>query len=161
MQHLHKPAEPAKPYEADELDRRIIDELSENARDSFREIAKRLNISTSTLIQRVRRMEKEQLIKGYSANLDFAKLGYEYMGVIEITIRKGSLLEVQKKIAGMPGVSAVYDVTGGSDSFVLVKTRTRAELSKLVKGILSIPEVERTNTHVILNVVKEDYRQFI
>ncbi|HLC48202.1 MAG TPA: Lrp/AsnC ligand binding domain-containing protein, partial [Candidatus Norongarragalinales archaeon] len=93
--------------------------------------------------------------------LDFSRLGYDYMGVIEITFRKGSLLEVQHKIAGMIGVSAVYDITGGSDSVVIVKTKSRVELSKLVKSILAIPEVERTNTHIILNVIKEDYREFV
>ena len=132
-----------------------------NARASSREIARRLKISASTLIQRVERLEREGIIKGYSANLDYSRLGYDYMGVIEITFRKGSLLEVQHKIAGMIGVSAVYDITGGSDSVVIVKTKSRIELSKLVKSILAIPEVERTNTHIILNVIKEDYREFV
>ncbi|MFH1257948.1 MAG: Lrp/AsnC family transcriptional regulator, partial [Candidatus Micrarchaeota archaeon] len=145
----------------DELDRRIIDELLENARDSSREIAKRLGISTSTMIQRLTRLEKEGIVKGYSPNLDFTKLGYEFMGLIEIRIRKGALLEIQRKIAAMQGVSAVYDLTGESDSVVLVKCKSRMELSKLVKAILAIPEVERTITHVILNVVKEEYRQFV
>jgi len=145
----------------DDLDRRIVEELMRNARASSREIARRLKISASTLIQRVERLEREGIIKGYSANLDFSRLGYDYMGVIEITFRKGSLLEVQHKIAGMIGVSAVYDITGGSDSVVIVKTKSRVELSKLVKSILAIPEVERTNTHIILNVIKEDYREFV
>lgn len=161
MHHLGKPPEEKKPYSPDELDRRIVEELMRNARDSGREIARKLKISTSTFIQRVERLEELGIIKGYSANLDFSKLGYDYMGIIEITIRKGALLEVQHKIAGMPGVSAVYDITGGSDSIVLAKTKSRSDLSRLIKSILAIPEVERTNTHVILNVVKEDYREFV
>ncbi|MEK6954875.1 MAG: Lrp/AsnC family transcriptional regulator [Candidatus Micrarchaeota archaeon] len=161
MQYFPNERSQKKPFLPDELDRRIVEELMKNARDSGREIARRLKISTSTFIQRVTRLEAQGIIKGYSANLDFSKLGYEYMGIIEITIRKGALLEVQHKIAGMQGVSAVYDITGGSDSIVIAKTRSRGELSHLVKGILSIPEVERTNTHIILNVVKEDYREFV
>jgi DNA-binding Lrp family transcriptional regulator len=161
MQQIQKITDLKKPFLADDLDRKIIDELLKNSRESSRSIAKRLQISTSTLIQRLSKLEKEEFIKGYSANLDFSKLGYDFMGIIEITIHKGSLIDVQRKIAAMPGVSAVYDITGGADSMVLVKTRTRGELSKLIKAILSIPEVERTNTHVILNVVKEDYRQFV
>jgi DNA-binding Lrp family transcriptional regulator len=161
MQPIQKITDLKKPYSADDLDRKIIDELLKNSRESSRSIAKRLQISTSTLIQRLTKLEKEEFIKGYSPNLDFSKLGYDFMGIIEITIQKGSLIDVQRKIAAMPGVSAVYDITGGADSMVLVKTRTRGELSKLIKAILSIPEVERTNTHVILNVVKEDYRQFV
>ncbi len=75
-----------------------------------------------------------------------------------MTIRKGALLEVQRKIAHMPGVVSVYDVTGQSDSIVIARTRSNREFSKLVKKILAIENVERTNTHVILNVMKEDYR---
>ncbi|MFH0971843.1 MAG: Lrp/AsnC family transcriptional regulator [Candidatus Micrarchaeota archaeon] len=161
MHIVQKVPEPRKPHAVDELDRRIIDELMQNARDSAREISKRLRISTSTFLQRLRRLENKGIIKGYSPNLDFSQLGYDFMGVIEVVIRKGSLIDAQRKIAGMAGVSAVYDLTGGSDAMVLVKCRSRVELSKLVKAILSIPEVERTNTHVILNVVKEDYRQFV
>ncbi len=161
MHHLGKAKEPDKVKEVDELDREIIRELMKNARKSSREIAKNLGISASTLIQRVNRLEKEKVILGYSANIDYSKLGYEFMGIIEITIRKGALLEVQKKISSMPDVAAVYDITGGSDSMVLVKTRSRSELSKLVKAILGIAEVERTNTHVILNVMKEEHRQFV
>ncbi len=161
MHHFPRQEEERKPRPADDLDRKIIDELLQNARDSGRNIAKRLGVSTSTFLQRLSRLEKEGIIKGYSPNLDFSKLGYDFMGIIEVVIRKGSLIDVQRKIAGMPGVSAVYDLTGGSDAMVLVKCRSRVELSKLVKAILAIPEVERTNTHVILNVIKEDYRQFV
>ncbi|MFH1750692.1 MAG: Lrp/AsnC family transcriptional regulator [Candidatus Micrarchaeota archaeon] len=161
MQHLAQKNEVKRAFVPDELDRRIVEELMRTGRDSSREIARRIKISTSTLIQRVTRLEREGIIKGYSANIDFSKLGYEFMGIIEITIRKGALLEVQRKIAGMQGVSAVYDITGGSDSMVITKCKSRSDLSRLVKSILAIPDVERTNTHIILNVVKEDYREFV
>ncbi|MFH1106754.1 MAG: Lrp/AsnC family transcriptional regulator [Candidatus Micrarchaeota archaeon] len=151
----------AKPYEPDDLDGRIIAELSSSARDSFREIAKRLKVSTSTVIQRVRNLEKIGVIRGYSADLDYSHLGYEFMGIIEITITKGALLEVQRKIAQLHGVVAVYDVTGLSDSMVLVRTRNRSDFSRLVKNILAMEQVEHSNTHVILNVIKEDYRQYV
>lgn len=140
---------------ADETDLEIIAELSADARASFREIAKRVGISPTTLISRVRRMEKAGIITGYSAKVDATKLGYEFMAIIEITITKGALLEVQEKIAAFPGIVAVYDVTGLSDSMALAQCKSRQEFSRLVKRILAIPNVERTNTHVILNVVKE------
>lgn len=161
--HADKREEKAAPkaYKPDALDERIIGELSSNGRDSFREIAKRLKVSTSTVIQRVRNLEKEGIVRGYSADYDYSKLGYEFMGVIEITITKGALLEVQKKIAQLQGVVAVYDVTGLSDSMVLVRTKNRSEFSRLVKTILSMEHVEHSNTHVILNVIKEDYRHFV
>ncbi|VVC04961.1 putative HTH-type transcriptional regulator [Candidatus Burarchaeum australiense] len=143
----------------DETDREILGELRKNCRRSFRELSKVLDLSPATLIERVRRLEREGYITGYSANLDFLKLGHEFMGVVKITISHGALLDVQKKISRLPGVAAVYDVTGDYDSIAIVLCRSRAELSKLAKGILSIPHVEKTNTSMVLNVVK-DFHEF-
>ena len=147
---------PRTRLEIDETDSEIISALSKDARASFRTLAVRLKISPSTLISRVRRLEKAGVIRGYSADVDLEKLGYGFLAMIEITITKGALLEVQEKIASFPGINAVYDVTGQSDSMALAKCKSRQEFSRLVKKILAIPNVERTNTHVILNVVKED-----
>jgi Lrp/AsnC family transcriptional regulator, regulator for asnA, asnC and gidA len=142
--------------ELDETDLAIISELKEDARKSYRELAKATGISTSTLIGRVRRLEKQGVIRGYEARLDRAKMGYDFFALIEVTFTKGASLELQQKIALMPGIVAVYDVTGESDSMALAKCRNRQEFSRLVKKIGAIPNVERTNTHVILNVVKEE-----
>jgi len=145
----------------DEVDQRILDELAGNARESFRRLAVRVGVSPATVIQRVKRMEKDGIILGYSAVVDYEKMGMDFEAVVEVTITKGALLEVQKHIAHLPGVVSVYDVTGESDSLVIARCRSRGEFSRLVKKILAIPEVQRTNTHVILNVVKEDYRMML
>ena len=58
----------------------------------------------------------------------------------------------------LPNVCAVYDVTGLTDAMVVAKFRSRRELSKFTKGLLAMPYVERTNTHVVLTTVKEDFR---
>jgi DNA-binding Lrp family transcriptional regulator len=142
----------------DAVDEKILEELSRDARQSFRQLAIKVGSSPATVIQRVKRMEGEGLIVGYSPVIDYEKLGKDFEAFIEVTITKGALLEVQKKIAALPGVVSVYDVTGGSDSFVMARCKSRTEFSNLVKRILAIPEVERTNTHVILNVIKEYYR---
>ena len=142
----------------DELDEKILAELQRNSRASYRQLAKRVGVSPATLITRMARLERDKVVLCYSADLDYSRLGYEFTAVIEVTIRKGALLEVQKRIAHMPGVVSVYDVTGGSDSIVIARTKSSREFSRLVKKILAIDNVERTNTHVILNVLKEDYK---
>ncbi|HLC38102.1 MAG TPA: AsnC family transcriptional regulator, partial [Candidatus Norongarragalinales archaeon] len=59
----------------DELDEKLVWELSGNSRRSLREIAKKLGSSTSTVAQRVRRLEQEKIVKRYGADLDWEKLG--------------------------------------------------------------------------------------
>ncbi|MFA6035927.1 MAG: Lrp/AsnC family transcriptional regulator [Candidatus Micrarchaeia archaeon] len=141
--------------ELDDADRRILSELRRNCRRSFRELGKALDMSPATLIERVKKLESAGYLQGYSANLDFLKLGYEFMAIVRITMLHGALLEVQQKISKLPGVAAVYDVTGDYDSMAIVMCKSRGELSRLVKKILAIPHVEKTNTSLVLNVVKD------
>lgn len=142
----------------DQTNVKILKTLLSNARLSSRQIAKKVDVSAATVISRIKKMEKKGTIKGYTAILDQEKLGYELTVITEITVSKGKLLEMEKKIAKIPGVCAVYDVTGQIDAMVIAKFRSREELSKFTKNLLSMPFVERTNTHLVLTTVKEDYR---
>ncbi len=142
----------------DKLDLKILKLLSKNCKRSFRSIAKELGVSTATVISRIERMRKEGIIKGYTVLLDHEKLGYQLTVAIEITISKGKLIEVEKKIAKFPNVLCVYDITGLTDTLVIAKFKTRKELNDFVKMLLAMPYVERTNTHLVLNTIKEDFR---
>ncbi|MEM3589695.1 MAG: Lrp/AsnC ligand binding domain-containing protein, partial [Candidatus Bathyarchaeia archaeon] len=64
----------------------------------------------------------------------------------------------EREVAKLPNACAVYDVTGDVDAIVIAKFKKREELSKFTKGLLALPFVERTNTHVILTTIKEDFR---
>jgi len=148
--------EPVMSARLDEVDKAILKELISNARLSFREIAKRVGVSTATVANKVRKMEEEGVIRGYTALVDLEKLGYDVTALIEVVISKGKVADVEEEIAKMPNVQAVYDVTGQSDAIVLARFKSRAELSKFLKKLLSMEYVERTITHVVLNVKKEE-----
>jgi len=143
----------------DSTDREILKQLLLNCRRSYRELAKAVGISPAALISRVQAMEKGALVLGYSATLDFVKLGYEFVALVQMSISHGALINVQEKISQLPGVAAVYDVTGEYDSVAMVMCRSRSELSALLKKILKVPNVEKTNTSMVLNVIK-DLRTF-
>lgn len=142
----------------DAVDRRILTELLRDSRRSYRSIARRAGVSVGTVLTRTRRMEKSGVIKGYSALLDHEKLGYQLTVLAEITVSKGKLLEMEEAISKLPNTCAVYDVTGLTDAVVLAKFRSREELSKFTKSLLSMPFIDRSNTHVVLTTVKEDLR---
>jgi DNA-binding Lrp family transcriptional regulator len=142
----------------DEVDRKILSELLRDCRRSYRSIARRAGVSVGTVLSRIRRLESAGVIKGYSAILDHDKLGYQLTVLAEITVSKGKLLEMEKAIGELPNTCAVYDVTGLTDAVVLAKFRSREELSKFTKSLLSMPFVDRSNTHVVLTTVKEDLR---
>ncbi len=83
-------------------------------------------------------------------------MGYEITAIIKLVIKEGRLLEVQREIAAEKNVVAVYDVTGEVDSIVICRFKDRQEMSAFIKRILKMPYVERSSTHVVLEVVKED-----
>ncbi len=142
----------------DKTDEEILSVLRRNSRGSFREISRRLKIHPTTLITRVKKLEKSGIILGYGANLDLNKLGYEFMGVVQIKIAKGKLIDTQEKISRMRGVVAVYDVTGEYDSVAIIAAKTRESFSHLIKSFLNLAHVEHTNTQVILQVVKPTWQ---
>jgi len=142
----------------DETDVKILKTLISDARLSSRQVAKKSGVSIGTVLTRMKKMEKEGVVKGYSAIVDHEKLGYQLTALTEITVSKGRLLEVENEIARMPNVCCVYDVTGLTDAFVVAKFKNREELSAFAKRLLALPFVERTNTHVVLTTIKEDFR---
>ncbi|MCX6567209.1 MAG: Lrp/AsnC family transcriptional regulator [Candidatus Aminicenantes bacterium] len=144
----------------DDLSRKIIDSLNENARKSFREIAKETGSSVTAVINSVKGLEAKGVIRGYIPVVDAAAVGFDLNAVIAVRISQGKLMEVQKKIAEDLHVSAVYDVTGEWDCLVLARFRGRDDLNRFIKKITSFPNIDRTVTHLVLNTVKDERRVF-
>jgi DNA-binding Lrp family transcriptional regulator len=145
-------------FALDEIDRKLLGELLRNSKRSYREIAKSLGVSTATVINHTQRLESAGVIQDYSIRMDHERIGYELTVVTEITVSKGKLLETDEEIAKLPNVCAVYDITGLTDAMVVAKFRSRSSLSDFTKALLSMPYVERTNTHMVLTTIKEDFR---
>ncbi|MFH1222058.1 MAG: Lrp/AsnC family transcriptional regulator [Candidatus Micrarchaeota archaeon] len=146
-----------KNEQLDATDREIVTELRKNCRGSYRELAGRIGMSPAALIERIKRLEKSGVIKAYVASLNHLKLGYEFMGLVQIAIEPGHILDAQEKISKLRGIYAVYDVTGEYDSAAIVLAKNRNEFSALIKKILGTPHVKRSNTNIILNVVKDPF----
>jgi DNA-binding Lrp family transcriptional regulator len=144
--------------ELNDTDIKILKWLLEDARFSSRQIAKNVGVSVGTVLSRIKKMEDEGLIRGYSVLLDHEKLGYQLTVVTEITVSKGKLVETENEIAKIHNVCGVYDVTGLTDAIIVAKFKSREELGQFTKRLLSLPFIERTNTHVVLTTVKENFR---
>jgi DNA-binding Lrp family transcriptional regulator len=142
----------------DALDRQILQELNVDARRSHREIASRLKVSPTTVSARVGRLERDGVIRGYVPLLDDELMGWELAATIGIRISKGRLREVEERLGRDPRAYAIYDVTGDFDALLIGRFRDRRDLDRFVKHALQDPYVERTNTQVVLNRVKEDRR---
>ena len=142
----------------DEKDEKILKHLLVDARQSARHLAHKLNVSTVTMISRIKKLEAKNIIDGYSVRLNHEILGYDITAIIEVKTTKGKMLEIENEIAKIENVCAVYDITGDADTLIIVKFKDRKSLSQFVKKVSSIPNVENTITHLVLNTVKEDNR---
>ncbi len=142
----------------DELDNKIIKLLNENARKSYREMARKLDISLSTISNRIKKLEDDKIIECYIPVVNQEKLGYTLTAIINLKISRGKLIEVQEKISKDHRVRAVYDITGEWDSVLIANFRDRRDLNGFIKGVLSMENVERTNTQLVLNIVKDEKR---
>ena len=142
----------------DEKDEKILKHLLVDARQSARALAHKLNVSTVTMITRIKKLEEKKIIDGYTARVNHEALGYDITAIIEVETTKGKMLEIEEEIAKTENICAVYDITGDADILVIGKFKDRTSLSKFVKKVSSIPNVENTITHLVLNTVKEDNR---
>lgn len=139
--------------EMDELDRRIIDMMCKSSQGSYRQLAKQLGVHPTTLIQRVKNLESKDVIKGYRAKVDYMKLGFDYMGIVHIYA--DNLPDVLEDLRNVPQIVGIFDVTGDSDAIAWIACIDRDEFSDTVKFINSRPGVNKTNTAVILGIVKD------
>jgi len=140
-----------------QIDIEILKKLSTDGRISLRQLAKDLgNKSPVTVKNHIEILEDDGIIIDYGVKIDYEKLGFDIIALIELTISKGKMLEVERNIAKNPNIFAVYDITGEYDALILARFQSRGDLSKMIKEIHTSPYVERTNTHIVLNVIKEN-----
>ena len=138
----------------DELDKRIIEMMCNSSQGSYRQLAKQMGVHPTTLIQRVKTLEAKGVIKGYRAKVDYVAMGYDYNGLVQVYT--DNIESVEKELVNIPEVAAVYDVTGEADVVVYLCCLDRDEFSAAVKRINNLPGVVKTNTSVILNIVKPE-----
>ena len=149
--------------EIDDLDKEILSMLSQDSTKKLRPIAEVLNRSPTTINKHKEELEQEGIIKSYTINIDYEKLGYDIIALIELTISKGKMIEVEHDISQNPNIFGVYDITGEYDAVILARFKTRKDLNIFVKSLNSYEYVVRTNTHLVLNIIKEhtDFKELM
>jgi DNA-binding Lrp family transcriptional regulator len=140
----------------DEISQKVLEEYIKDSRQSFREVARKIGISSGTVASRIKDMEETGIIKKYTTQLNYEKLGYELTAITEIIVSEGMMMEVGTEISKISSAVGVYNVTGDSDILVIAKFKSRQNLSDFTKTILKMAHVVRTKTHVVLNTLKEE-----
>lgn len=142
--------------ELKELDLKILDLLLKDSRLSFREMAKELGVSTTTVSSRVKKMIDDSIILGFTAIVDWDKIGFKNSLCIAIqTDPKADQTEVGRKLNEIDSIFMACNIVGDYDFSVYARCRTGDDVSELLDKIRTIDGVVRVIPHTILKTVKE------
>lgn len=142
----------------DRIDKNILVELQKKGRLSNVELAKRVGLSPTPCLERVKRLEKEKYITGYQANLNPSKLSLSLLVFVEITLTKTSPDVFDDFAAAVHSLDVIQEchlVSGNFD--FLLKTRVKDMLAyrQLLGDILlRLPAVSESRTYVVMDEIK-------
>lgn len=141
----------------DELDEEILGKLKQDAKLSYKKIAKMLNIPPSTIHFRIKRMIQEKIIIKFSPIVDVVKLGYETVGWVGLTIDPLKIDEIAKKIASFKE-TRMASVTGGTHNIVVqILIANEKELWNFIREkIQTIDGVQNIDVSSSLKIFKWD-----
>jgi DNA-binding Lrp family transcriptional regulator len=148
---------PVIDFQPEALDVEILRALQDDARSSYRDIARKLKISVGTVHSRVTRLETAGVITGFSVEIDYAKLGYGITALILLQAKGKHLRDVESKLSRLPNVCVDYDITGDFDIGLVAKFESTNDMNRFIKEVLSMDFVERAVTSIVLNSLKESF----
>lgn len=141
----------------DELALQIISELQDDARQSFREIGRKLKVSEGTVRNRVRSLMTGQALK-ITAQPNPSKLGLNFMCVMCIEVKVGTAESVEERLIKSPNVYYLGGCTGTFDIIGIFMFHGPPEFDEFVKNtIAKIPEISRTSTFVLMHVSRSPW----
>ena len=141
----------------DDLDLKIIKKLQENAKFSYKDIARMLETPTSTIHFRIKKMIEEKIIVKFSSVIDAGKLGYETVGWIGLTIDPLKTDEIANKVASFEEVRMV-SITGGAHNLVaqILTTNEKSLWNFIRENIQTIDGVQDLDVSSSLKIFKWD-----
>ena len=132
----------------DSIDRKILDLLQENGRITVKEITQTIALTAPAVSERIKRMEKEGIIEGYTAIVDPKKIGRNVHAIINVSIQPQDRENLLNLVEKEPLVAECYHVTGDYSYLVKVDAHEIADLEKL---IIKFQKMGRTSTQIILS----------
>ncbi len=142
--------------ELDEIDRKLLRILQENAKTPYSRISESLGVSEATVHLRIKKLLKQGVIKGFQAVVDPEKVGKGVLAIIAITATPQKYDCVLEELKKIEEVYEIYDVTGEYYTITKVRVSGRDELAKVLDRIGSIDGVQATRTMYVLRVIKEE-----
>ena len=143
----------------DRIDRNILAALAGNGRQSIPELAAVVGLSKTPVQARVRRLEAEGIIRGYTALIDRERIGEGHVAFVQVTLadtRSAALDAFNKAVTSVREIEQCHMIAGGFDYLLKVRTRDISSYRRVLGEKLSaLPHVAQTSTFVAMETVKD------
>ena len=140
----------------DDVDRKILRRLQEDARISFKEVAKEVGTSEATVFVRVKKLQKSGVIKGFRAILNPASVGRQLTAFALVKAEPKSYPKMLAQLMNLEDICEIHDVTGAYYSILKMRTTTSEQLAEILDKIGEIEGVAGTETAIVLRTIKEE-----
>lgn len=154
--------------ELDKKNRAILEELQENAKQSSREIAKKLGMPATTIHERIKKMERDGIINGYHVAINSEKIGMPTTAIAlirqgpKIPGKKLLFTKLAEQLSSFPEVQEVHAVTGEYDVIIKVRGRNEKEVGSFIgETIWNLPGVERTLSLLSYRTTKDTCKLYL
>lgn len=158
MEHTVTPNDASPgPADIDETDRKILKILQTDGRVALSEIARRLDMGSATIHERTNDLEERGYIREYRAVLDPEMLGFPEVAFVQVDTEAGRFSGVAERLAEVPAIQEIHEVTGESDLLLKVRVSDRSALTDLLTRIGEYDGVRTTATNIALRSVQEEH----
>lgn len=142
----------------DQLDYKILEILKENGRETASTISKKVHLSVSAVLDRIKKLEENQIIQYYTIIINEKAIGNEMTAVMEVSLEHPKFQDgFIEEICRNPNVIACYSLTGDFDFLLKICSSSADHMEKIYREIKGIPGVWNTRTHFILKEIKNIY----
>jgi DNA-binding Lrp family transcriptional regulator len=141
------------------LDRKLVNALLDDGRASLRSLGEELDVSVTTVSNHISDLEEDGIIEGYAPEVDYGELGYDVTAIIQLKVEGSALPEITDRLSEHTHMVTVYEVTGDHDIIAVGKFTDTDHMNAQIKELLVDPDINESNTSVVLNSVVE-HEQF-
>jgi Lrp/AsnC family leucine-responsive transcriptional regulator len=145
----------------DHIDRKILTILQQDGRIANNKLAEKVGLTTTPTLERVKRLEREGIIKGYSARVDEEAIGKGLVVFCSLRLavhQMHTLDEVCDKINEMSEIQSCYHITGDSDFLLKIVVADMPAYEKFMHDKLTrLPGIERIYSNIVLSTKKENF----
>jgi DNA-binding Lrp family transcriptional regulator len=133
-----------------------VNALLNDGRASLRSLGEDLDVSVTTVSNHISDLEEDGIIQGYVPEINYGQLGFDVTAIIQLKVEGSALPEITDRLSGHTYMTSVYEVTGDHDIVAIGKFTDTDHMNDGIKELLTDPDINESNTSVVLNSVVEN-----